>query len=363
MPLTCKIAVLPCRGGEGLLRRLFGPLGYTVTAEKHILDDKFPEWGNSAYFTVEISNDTTVSELFNHLYVLIPVLDNQKHYYIDKAEIEKLLKRGEGWLPTHPEKEQIVRRYLKFKTSYAREALSRLIDLNPAEQEEEGTDESCEDDIEKSLNLNEDRLGAVISALKAANAKTILDLGCGEGKLLRLLLKDTYFKKILGMDVSIRSLEIAAERLNLEDLPPKQRERIELIHSSLMYRDRRFEGYDAAAVVEVIEHLDEPRLKAFERVLFEFAKPGMVVLTTPNREYNVRWENVGTAKLRNKDHRFEWTRAEFSEWAQRVAEQFGYVTRFLPVGTLDSEVGCPTQMCIFTRNVSSFKDAGQISWK
>jgi 3' terminal RNA ribose 2'-O-methyltransferase Hen1 len=197
-----------------------------------------------------------------------------------------------------------------------------------------------------------------VSALRSADDETILDLGCGEGKLLRLLLKDSHFKKIIGMDVSIKSLESAAERLNLENLPPKQRERIELMHGSLIYRDRRLEGYDAAAVVEVIEHLDEPRLRAFERVLFEFARPAIVVLTTPNREYNVRWENVGPDKFRHKDHRFEWTREECLQWAKKITELFGYTVRFLPIGKVDAEVGSPTQMCIFTRNDNSGKNVG-----
>ena len=111
-----------------------------------------------------------------------------------------------------------------------------------------------------------------------------------------------------------------------------------------MYRDRRLEGYDAATVVEVIEHLDPPRLAAFERVLFEFARPKLVIVTTPNIEYNVRFETLPAGKLRHKDHRFEWTREEFRTWAGKIAERFDYKVRFLPVGPEDAEVGAPTQM-------------------
>ncbi|MGD9307070.1 MAG: 3' terminal RNA ribose 2'-O-methyltransferase Hen1 [Desulfobacterales bacterium] len=298
MPLKCKLSVLPCKGGERFLRGLLEPLGYSVTATRHPLDDCFPDWGDSLYYTVEISKDATVVELLNHLYVLIPVLDNQKHYYIGKAEIDKLLKRGEGWLADHPEKENITKRYLKYRTNYAREALARLMELNPADPEEgESLEDLSEKDIEGAINLNEQRLGTILSVLKAANAKSILDLGCGEGKLLKQLLKDRQFKKIVGMDVSIRALEIAADRLRLEDLPPALRQRVELMHGSLMYRDRRLEGFDAAAVVEVVEHLDVPRLRAFERVLFQFARPKTIALTTPNREYNIKWENIGAERL------------------------------------------------------------------
>ncbi len=287
MPLVSKISALPCRGEERFLHRLFEPLGYTVKTERHELDPKFPDWGSSVYYTAELSKDTTVVGLFNHLYVLIPVLDNQKHYYVDKNEIEKLLKHGEGWLADHPERESIAKRYLKYQRSYAREALERLMEVDPAERNDLDTsDEQSEEEIEKTINLNEERLGAVAAVLKASGADRVLDLGCGEGQLLRLLLRERQFKKIVGLDVSIRELESASERLRLNELPSMQKGRIELLHGSLMFRDKRLDGYDAAAVVEVIEHLDEPRLKAFERVLFEFARPGTVVLTTPNREYN-----------------------------------------------------------------------------
>src|SRR5262249_9555961 len=148
-------------------------------------------------------------------------------------------------------------------------------------------------------------------------------------------------------DVSIRSLEIAQRRLKLERLPTKQAERVRLIHGSLMYRDKRLHGFDAVSVVEVVEHLDPPRLSAFERVLFEFAKPRTVVLTTPNREYNVKWETLGAGEFRHGDPRFEWTRQEFQEWAVRIAERFGYKVRFVGVGPEDSAVGTPTQMAIF----------------
>ena len=132
-------------------------------------------------------------------------------------------------------------------------------------------------------------------------------------------------------------------------MPPMQRARIELIHGSLMYRDTRLEGFDAAAVVEVIEHLDAPRLAAFERVAFEFARPSTVVVTTPNAEYNVRWATLPAGKFRHRDHRFEWGREQFERWARTVAGRFGYAVRFAPVGPVDPEVGSPTQMGVFTR--------------
>ena len=223
------------------------------------------------------------------------MFDSRKHYWVGEDEMEKLLAKGEGWLAGHPEKDEIARRYLQFQPSLYRMALARLVqEEEPAEAEEEDDrpKEKAEEVLEKPLSLNEQRLGAVVAALRASGAKRVLDLGCGEGKLLRELLKDKQFEEIVGLDVSIRSLEAAQRRLKLDRLPTTQANRLKLIHGSLMYRDKRLEGFDAAAVVEVVEHLDPPRLSAFERVLFEFARPRTVVLTTPNREYNVTWETL-----------------------------------------------------------------------
>lgn len=350
LPLEARIAVLPCRGGDNLLRRLFEPLAYEVTALRHPLDTKFPEWGESPYFTVALKASVRLSDLLTHLYVLIPVLDDDKHYWVGDAEVEKLLRHGEGWLREHPERELITNRYLKHQKRLAREALTRLIGEEEPEAEELAEIHTREEEaIEKPISLAEQRMGAVMAALRSAGAKRVLDLGCGEGRLLRELLKDKTFAEIVGLDVSHRALEIAAQKLHLDNLPTMQKERISLLHGSLTYRDARLAGYDAATVVEVIEHQDPPRLAAFERVLFEFARPETVVVTTPNVEYNVKFETLPAGKMRHKDHRFEWTRTEFQSWATSMAARFGYSVRFLPVGPEDQAVGSPTQMGIFGR--------------
>ena len=350
IPLAARLEVLPVRGGEGFLHRVFEPLGYTVDAVQHPLDERFPEWGESPYFSVTLRGTKTLAELLTHLYVLVPVFDNDKHYYVGEDELEKLLSKGSGWLATHPEKDQITRRYLKHRSSLYREALARLVEEEQvATSEDPASDQPPEDVLERSLSLNDQRHEAVLAALRASGAKSVLDLGCGEGKLLRQLLEERQFERIVGLDVSVQSLQRAVQRLGYDRLPPMQRNRIELIHGSLIYRDHRLAGFDAAAVVEVIEHLDPPRLSAFERVLFEFARPGTIVLTTPNREYNVLWETLPAGQLRHTDHRFEWTRAEFQGWAERVAGRYGYTVRFVPVGPEDERVGAPTQMGVFER--------------
>jgi len=259
------------------------------------------------------------------------------------------LKRGEGWLAQHPEKELIVSRYLKKQRSLTREALERLAEDAPAEEEAQESKRDAEEErVERPLNLNEQRMGSVLSALRGSGAKKVLDLGCGEGKLLRLFVADEQFEQILGMDVSWRAIEIASDRLKLNQMGEKQRARIDLMQGSLMYRDKRLQGFDAAAVVEVIEHLDPHRLAAFERVLFEFARPQHVVVTTPNAEYNTLFTTLPAGKFRHRDHRFEWTREEFRNWAERVAAANGYALRFQPVGPVDETHGAPTQMGIFS---------------
>ena len=352
LPLEITVEVIRARGGAEVLRKLFEPLGYSVVASPIPLDEKFPEWGESPYFRLTLTANVTVHNALSHLYVLLPVLDDQKHYYIGDAEVDKLLRHGEGWLNGHPERQLIVSRYLKRRTSLIDQAFARLLDEEGAAVEavESKTERAAheEKDLERPMTLHTHRLNLVATKLKELEAKTILDLGCGEGKLLRRLLADRAFEQIVGMDVSHRSLEVAVARLRLERMPERQRKRIQLIQGSLVYRDKRLNGYDGAALVEVIEHLDRSRLLALERVLFEFARPRHVVITTPNREYNVLFPTLPAGTMRHSDHRFEWTRAEFAAWAEALSARFSYEVRFEPVGPVDPQHGAPSQMAIFS---------------
>ena len=348
IPLTAHAPVIAARGGEDLVRRLFEPLGYSVELQGSLLDEKFPEWGESPYVALTLTATVRLQDLLTHLYVLIPVLDNEKHYWVAQDEIEKLLRRGEGWLPQHPEKDLIVSRYLKRQRHLTREALSRLLADDTVSDETDDVPVEAET-AERTLSLHGQRLQTVFSVIKATGAKRVHDLGCGEGKLLRLLLAEKQFESIVGMDVAWRLLETAKERLRLDELPERQRSRIELIQGSLTYRDQRLSGFDAAAIIEVIEHLDAARLATFERIVFEFARPKHVVLTTPNAEYNAVFETLPAGEFRHGDHRFEWKRPEFERWANGVAGRFGYEVRFEPVGPQDAERGAPTQMAIFSQ--------------
>ncbi|HKW28567.1 MAG TPA: 3' terminal RNA ribose 2'-O-methyltransferase Hen1, partial [Verrucomicrobiae bacterium] len=257
LPLRVTFSALPCRGGEEFLRKLFEPLGYTMSAHRLPLDEKFPDWGESAYYHVGLETRLPVQKLLSHLYVLVPVLDNDKHYWVGDDEVEKLLRHGEGWLASHPEREAITRRYLKHQRSLVDDALAQLVGEDEPDPDATAETQAQEEEaIERSISLNEQRLGTVLAALKASNATRVLDLGCGEGRLLQALLKEKQFTEIVGMDVSHRALEIAHDRLHYDRLPPVQKERLHLLHGSLIYRDQRLAGFDAAAVVEVIEHLD-----------------------------------------------------------------------------------------------------------
>jgi len=339
LPLSATVAALPC-GNEARVRGLFEPLGYEVSVQPA---DTAATAGR--YRDVTFTARVLLRELLTHLYVLIPVLDNRKHYWVGDDEVDKLIARGEGWLEIHPERDFIVRRYLKHQRGLADAAIARLsVDEVAPDAEAEAETSDVPD-----ASLGEVRMKAVVRALKASGAARVLDLGCGEGRLLKALLRMGQFHEIVGVDASAAALKNAERRLRLDRLPERQRQRITLVQGAMTYRDARLAGYDAAAVVEVVEHLEPDRVPAFERVLFEFARPGTVVVTTPNREYNANYPNVADGALRHPDHRFEWTRGEFASWSERVAEAHGYRVHFEPVGDVDTRLGPPTQMAIFER--------------
>lgn len=348
LPLEIALDVIAApKGGELLIRKFFEPLGYWLQLERIQLSARFPEWGDSRYFRFKASITAPLHQVLSHLYVLMPALDSNKHYYIGDQEVEILLKKGEGWLKEHPEREQITRRFLRDLKGMARHALERLTEGEATIEEEEAT---AEPPAVKELRkgLHQQRLEKARDALVKSGAERVLDLGCGEGKLIRLLLKERQFKQVLGMDVSYRELLKAKERLHWDEMSPKQRERVELIQGSLTYRDGRLAGFEAAAVVEVIEHMDPSRLSAFERALFEFAQPRTIVLTTPNAEYNAVYDSLSAGTFRHSDHRFEWSRTEFRSWCEGVSAKYGYTFTIEPVGEVHEQYGGPSQMAVFT---------------
>jgi 3' terminal RNA ribose 2'-O-methyltransferase Hen1 len=357
------LPAIACDAGESLIRRIFEPLGYAVTITRLPLDPHFPAWGQADLYSVQLEGAQTVQDVLSHLYVLLPVLDNSKHYSVGDDEIEKLVDHGGDWLASHPAREQITRRYLRFKRAFIESAMAQLVEeeakeetsTEQAEEEDAGKDSRKEPEKKQSTplleavkSLHEQRLNAVMAAVREVGARSLADLGCGEGKLVSMALKETSIARILALDVSSDALKLAHRRLHLDSMPAAQKARLQLVQGSLLYRDQRLEGFDVAALVEVIEHLDPPRLSAMERVVFEHARPRRVVITTPNREYNARWESLGQ-KLRHSDHRFEWTRAECQAWAERITARYPYRVRWQGLGPEDAELGTPSQVLIFDK--------------
>jgi 3' terminal RNA ribose 2'-O-methyltransferase Hen1 len=355
IPLEIRLPAVPCRGGSSLLRRLLQPLGWEVETTTVPLDPQIPEWGDSRYLGVRLTGLARLADALNHLYVLLPVLDDAKHYWVSDDEVDKLVRAGGGWLATHPDRELITGRYLSHRRQLTRSALARLaeVDDTDAERLDDAVDGAVAlDSPGRPVPLAELRRGAVLAAVRSSGARTVGDFGCGEGILTRELLTDRSIDLVVAADVSARALQIAARRLRLDQLTEQQRQRIRIFQTALTYRDDRLAGLDAAVLMEVIEHVDPPRLGALEQTVFGHAAPATVVVTTPNAEHNVRFDTLPAGAMRHRDHRFEWTRSQFRSWAGRVAGAHGYAVRYLPVGDDDPEVGAPTQLAIFTRAVT-----------
>lgn len=353
LPLVARLPVVPSRGGERLLRELFEPLGYRVGVTRHPLDPTVPAWGMSHLYSLELEGTVPLSALLRHLYILIPVLDDDKHYWVGPAEVEKILAKGEGWLADHPARQQILRRALKHRAGLIRAAQAGLLadeGEDPAAQEERAIQAGArEADLERPLRLQEVRIRAIAERLLSLGASRVADLGCGEGQLLSRLLPRPQLSQIIGMDVSPGELERAERRLNLDDLAPQVRDRLQLRQGSLLYADPDLADLDAVALVEVIEHIDLERLDLVARNVFGAMRPRAVLISTPNREYNVLFAGMAPGALRHGDHRFEWTRSQFQAWSAEVAELYGYTVTFEDIGEPHPAHGAPTQLGVFRR--------------
>jgi 3' terminal RNA ribose 2'-O-methyltransferase Hen1 len=355
LPLEVRIPVLRCQGGPAIAAQLFEPLGWRVNASYIELDETFPEWGASRYVDLTLTGELRLADALNQLYVLLPVLDDAKHYWVSPDEVEKLLRAGTGWLAAHPAKELVTQRYLAHNRGLAAKALGELAALRLAEVDDDPDPAPAAADEEAELPaparktpLAEQRRKAVLAALAETAPARVLDLGCGSGALLADLLKEKRHTEIVGVDVSPQVLLLAERRLRLDRLPSRQRDRVRLWQSALTYTDDRLVGFDAAVLMEVIEHVDPPRLAAVAASVLGHARPTRVVVTTPNVEYNVRFPGM-TTPLRHHDHRFEWTRAEFAAWCADAARRYGYRVDVRGVGDTDPQVGSPTQMAVFDR--------------
>ncbi|MCL1839207.1 MAG: 3' terminal RNA ribose 2'-O-methyltransferase Hen1 [Propionibacteriaceae bacterium] len=314
-----------------LIVELFEPLGWEVKVKTTPRED-------SLTATVILEGVMTLSSALASLYVLLPVLDRSKHYWVDETEITKLLRYGESWLPQHPRRDYITGQYLAQQRDLIAGA-NQLLD------EARGYADEPEPHSVQPPRLAKARIAAIIAALKASGAKKVLDLGCGEGRLILEMAKDSYFTQVVGADVSTSALK-RAER-SLAQLAPRQSERVKLIQASATYQDARFANFDAIVLAEVIEHLDPNRLYGLEKTVFEKATPKCVLVTTPNAEYNQVF-GLRAETFRHSDHRFEWSRFGCEQWATGVADRQGYQVNFDEIGESHHEYGAPTQMAVFT---------------
>ncbi len=352
LPLEITVAAVPARGRDtaGLVTRLFEPLGWAVDETAIPLDPEFPEWGDSVYADLVLRGEVRLSDALRQLYVLLPVLDDSKHYWVSDDEVGKLHRAGQGWLPDHPERELITRRYLAHQRSMVDAATDLLAgDARLSELDDMPLAEADARAETRPAKLAPQRADAVLAALRDVGAHSVADVGCGEGALLKRLNTDASFTTIIGTDVSASVLARAARALNLREASDRQRERLQLLQSSVTYQDDRIAGLDAIVLMEVIEHVDPERLPALEASVFGAASPRAVIVTTPNSDYNASFETLPAGAFRHADHRFEWSRAEFAAWAEGVAERHGYAIEYRTVGDVDAELGSPTQLALFRK--------------
>lgn len=353
LPLEITVTALPARGRdtEGLVGQLFEPLGWEVEETAIPFDPEFPQWGPSPYVELVLRGEVRLAEALRHLYVLLPVLDDAKHYWVSEDEVGKLLRAGSGWLPDHPKREVITHRYLAHQRSMVEEATESLaaearlgaLDDRPLR------DATSEDERAQPTSLAEQRAEAVLDALRDVGAHVVADVGCGEGALLRRLLADPAFSTVVGTDVSASVLARAERALGLREAGDRQRARVRLLQSSVTYQDDRLAGLDAVVLMEVIEHIDPERLPALELSVFGAAAPRSVIVTTPNSEYNVLFDSLPAGVFRHADHRFEWSRAEFTMWAAGVGARNGYAVEYRTVGDVHPDLGPPTQLALFRK--------------
>lgn len=194
-------------------------------------------------------------------------------------------------------------------------------------------------------DLHQERLQRVVSLVRASGARRVLDLGCGSGGLLQYLLRDAQFDRVVGLELSGELL--AQAKMRLEDLPSVRAGRLELVCGSYTDKHPGLTGFDAAAMVETIEHVPPEALSRVERAVFAGLRPHLLVMTTPNHEYNPLYD-MAPGEFRDPDHKFEWDRARFREWAQGVARRNGYRVSFSGVGEMDTHLGQPSQVARFT---------------
>lgn len=335
-PFVLELGPVASTLSDQQLKDLFEPMGYQVDIERPEIHYSFQLKESSTVRTLTLTGYQTLQNSLRHLFVLIPVIDNYKHYFIDEKEIEKLERYGDGWLEEHPMREMIYRQALRFKEIYS------LV-------ESPNTEEKPEEPVRK-VRLNEMRYEKIVETAKLLKPNSIVDFGSGEGKLAVQLGFINGVQEVLAVEPSQAATLKAVKRFE------KVKDRSSFIEpttlwGSLFYYDERLKGKDLIILCEVIEHIDAQRLpKAFDTILNLYA-PESLIITTPNQEYNEIYDMED--HFRHDDHRFEWTRQEFQEWCKARNHLDLYELEFSGIGEENLNQGFPTQMCVFKRKVNN----------
>ena len=351
IPLEVELAVVPDETGGDFATSLFAPLGYSVNVSpiQGLGSDQSDGRSAIRFVRLHLATTATLSSVLSHLYVLISVLDDNKHYWVGEDEVDKLVRHGGGWLVHHPQKRTIASRYLRHQVRFVDCALRRLDSEENDDADSRPSERASWPPELAQTTLGVQRYETIVQALRDCGARTVLDVGCGGGRLLQRLSKENQFSRICGMDVSMRMLHRANKRLQYGINRSRCDDRIELLHGSALYLDTRLHGFDAVVAVDVLEHIEPERLPAFAHVIFGDSDPLFVILTTPNAEFNKTFENLSSGELRHPDHRFEWTREEFEAWAAGICEAYGFKVTIDGIGPHHTLYGCPTQMAVFRR--------------
>jgi len=314
-PFTFEFGPISSRLTDEEIRNIWEPLGYEVTINT-MTDAK-----RARFLT--LTNTITLKKALQQIFILIPVMDDYKHYFIDEAERERLENYGEGWLETHPMREFIYKKALRFKQLYMSE-------------------EENEQKVNKP-SLNTRRYETIADAVTALKPKTVIDMGAGEGKLSMLLAQIDSITNLYSVDPSNHALARMQKRF-----ADQQFAAAPIIKwGSLYYEDKEFTEADVFILCEVIEHIDEERLPQIMHLITQNYTPKHLIITTPNAEYNTVYE---LEVMRHDDHRFEWDRKQFEAWCKAVAPN--YDLQFEGIGSVHEQYGAPTQMCIMTRRDS-----------
>lgn len=332
-PLTIKVGAVRC--SPYMIESLFSELGWSVEIESHNLDvPGVSEDDDRPLHVFTLKGEATVSDALTQLYVLLPVLDPSRHYFYDESEARKLFEKGGDWLKGHSSRDLIISRYLsksKELRGYARQLFGNFQEKKDLDELIAETEELMRDwDDPDDTSPHQQRHSQIIRDVVSWGARSVIDLGCGEGRLLERLVRIAPDMRVVGIEPSAREIERARKRLS--NNPGKNLDpRVEFVHGSAMYGDERFKDFDAAILSEVIEHVDEDRLSLLARSVFGIMAPRRVVITTPNGDYN-RVFGLRPGEFRHADHRFEWTLAECQAWVVGVTAAYPYEAEITPVG-------------------------------